>query len=51
MNCDGVMSNCGVMHIPDVMWNVTEMQNVWCGIYHGVECCVLVCGMLYNARR
>ena len=38
MNCDGVMSNCGVMHIPDVMWNVTEMQNVCeCYIMQDVE--------------
>ena len=41
MNYDGVMSNCGVMHIPDVMWNVIEMQNV---------CGVPICGMLHNAR-
>ena len=29
---------------------VIEMQNVWCGIWLGVECGVLVYGMLHNAR-
>ena len=39
---------CSFRH--GVMWNVTEMQNVWYGIWRGVEYSVLVCGMLHNAR-
>ena len=29
---------------------VIKMQNVRCGIWRGVECGVLVCEMLHNAR-
>ena len=30
---------------------VIKMQNVWCGIWRGVECIVPVCGMLHNAKN
>ena len=49
MWCD-VYLKCGAMWnvaISDMVWcGTTEMQNVWCGIWHGVECGVLVCGKL-----
>ena len=36
--------NCGAM------WNVAISDMVWCGIWRGVDCGVLVCGTLHNAR-
>ena len=57
LRCDvkyGVMTvyvKCGA---DGECWNfrhvATEMQNVRCGTWRGVECGVLVCGMLHNAR-
>ena len=39
---------CNFKH--GAMWNAIEMQNVRRGIWRGVDCGVLVCGMLHNAR-
>ena len=38
---------CGMLQF-QTWW--IEMQKVRCGIWHGVEYSVLVCGMLHNAR-
>ena len=42
---------CNFRH--GVMWNVTEMQNVRCGIWRGVECCTMQdaesCDVMRNA--
>ena len=46
MRCD--VECCNFRH--GAMWNAIEMQNVRGGIWRGVACGVMVCGMLHNTR-
>ena len=39
---------CNFRH--GAMWNVIEMRNVRRGIWRGVDCGVLACVILHNAR-
>ena len=50
--CDVKCVRCGPLQFQTccAMWNAIELQNVWCGIWRGVDCVVVLCEMLHNAR-